>query len=659
MLSLDTYQSISQTYGLWTENITNPVHANLLAATIKAMLAVTRTAYPNLENVLIVGDDDIVPFRRIPDETGLANEGSYASYLPSETALASSLRERYLLSDDYYADFDPIPWRGRGLFLPDYAVGRLVETPEEMSAAVRTYLARPALTATTGLVVGYDFLTDQARAVKAEFVAGGVTVTELISDSWQASHLRGAWLSTTHDLNSINAHFDHWRAIPADPSGGDVTPADVVSGTANLSGTLHFSVGCHSGFSAPDGQATRYGLDFPQALLGRGAMWVANTGFGYGDADAVGYSEQLMVLFARYLRAGDTAGMALRRAKAEYLNTVGLHSLSPYDEKVLAEATLYGLPMLRVRMPGSIVGAAVRSASGSLRGPAPCPTGLIGQTVIFTPTYVTHTVATTMATGTYYSVQGEVEVNEGQPIQPRTSLSILQTATVARGTVFEGGRYRTFYNFDPLVTRVVTDQAHTRQEPGFGFKEWTPSTWDLINSVRTPDGWQQRLVVIPAQYRATTDRVGVERLFEAVTYTVYYSTTKDTIPPSIWMVRQLAGTERVTVEVEVTDFSGVTRAVATYTTGDGLWQTVDLVQSVDPNVWTGFLPAEAGLEYFVQAVDGGGNVAVNDNKGWYFGLPPYQVYFPLVARNGSRKGRRFYLPVVMRGSRPDPICVRH
>jgi len=381
-------------------------------------------------------------------------------------------------------------------------------------------------------------------------------------------------------------------------------------------------------------------------MLGRGAVWVANTGFGYGDADAIGYSEQLMLLFTRYLRDGDSVGGALRRAKAEYLNTIGLHSLSPYDEKILAEATLYGLPMLRVQMPGgTAVPATAPSAPEGVSAPLARSAGLT-RTVVFRPTYMTHTASVTYTTGlteivgTYYGVswdggqdkQGEIEVNEGQPIQPRTSVSVALADTLARGAIFEGGRYQTFHNFDPVVTRVITDDMHTRSEPGFGFREWTPSTWELINSIRTPEGWQQRLVVIPAQYRATTERVGVERRFETMTYTVYYSMTQDTIPPSIWTVQQITGTETLTVEVEVTDFAGVDRVVAAYTIGDGFWETVNLAQSVDPNVWVGVLPPKAGLEYLVQAVDGCGNVAVSDNKGQYFGLPPFRVYLPLVRR---------------------------
>lgn len=54
----------------------------------------------------------------------------------------------------------------------------------------------------------------------------------------------------------------------------------------------------------------------------------------------------------------------------------------------------------------------------------------------------------------------------------------------------------------------------------------------------------------------------------------------------------------INVEVEVTDFSGVRRVVVAYTSGEGLWQTVDLAQSTDPNTGVGVLPLQAGLEYF-------------------------------------------------------------
>jgi len=45
------------------------------------------------------------------------------------------------------------------------------------------------------------------------------------------------------------------------------------------------------------------------------------------------------------------------------------------------------------------------------------------------------------------------------------------------------------------------------------------------------------------------------------------------------------------------------------------------------------MPLTENLEWFVQAVDSGGNVAVNDNKGAYFGAPnSLTTWLPVVYR---------------------------
>ena len=255
--------------------------------------------------------------------------------------------------------------------------------------------------------------------------------------------------------NAINAHFEHWQAIPAQVAGGVVTPEDV-SASALLSGTLNYSIGCHSGLSVPDEEASAHGLDFAQAILGRGGTWIANTGYGYGDADTVGYSELLMTLFSRNLAGGNNVGHALREAKAEYFNLTGPHSFSPYDEKVLAQSTLYGLPMMRVQLPSTSQLDNNQSTSGRLSSPG-FSDGLIARQVTFEPTYQTHTVTDGASTGSYFSVGDETEVNEWQPIQPRTSLDISLDEQTPHGAYFEGGSYQTLESFDPVVTRVVTD----------------------------------------------------------------------------------------------------------------------------------------------------------------------------------------------------------
>jgi hypothetical protein len=63
-----------------------------------------------------------------------------------------------------------------------------------------------------------------------------------------------------------------------------------------------------------------------------------------------------------------TVGRALLLAKQRYYNSAAAGSLSTYDEKVLEQTTLYGLPMLRVNMP-----LTTTQGTGRRRQPQPLP----------------------------------------------------------------------------------------------------------------------------------------------------------------------------------------------------------------------------------------------------------------------------------------------
>ena len=71
----------------------------------------------------------------------------------------------------------------------------------------------------------------------------------------------------------------------------------------DYTGSLIFSVGCHSGLNVPDGEAATIetGTDWAQAFLRRGATFIGNTGFGYGDSDLIAYSELIMKNFVEEL----------------------------------------------------------------------------------------------------------------------------------------------------------------------------------------------------------------------------------------------------------------------------------------------------------------------------------------------------------------------
>ena len=87
------------------------------------------------------------------------------------SASQASLRLGYVLGQDGYGSNTDISIKGSTVPVPDLAVGRLVESPAEISGVLSAYLGTAGgvvPTPTSSLVTGYDFLTDAANAVKTE-----------------------------------------------------------------------------------------------------------------------------------------------------------------------------------------------------------------------------------------------------------------------------------------------------------------------------------------------------------------------------------------------------------------------------------------------------------------------------------------------------------
>ena len=112
-------------------------------------------------------------------------------------------------------------------------------------------------------------------------------------------------------------------------------------------------MGCHAGLDISDAEVSVSGVptpvdDWAKTFADSGALWVANTGYGYADTDTIAYSAKLMADFAGNL-GSLTVGEALTAAKQQY--AAGNAILSPYDLKALMESTFYGLPMYRLNSP--------------------------------------------------------------------------------------------------------------------------------------------------------------------------------------------------------------------------------------------------------------------------------------------------------------------
>ena len=81
---------------------TCPYAKNLVAEAVKAVLDRYWDENP-LEYIVIVGNDDVIPFFRHPDEAMLADESGYVPPVRDNTASQASLKLGYVLSQDRYA----------------------------------------------------------------------------------------------------------------------------------------------------------------------------------------------------------------------------------------------------------------------------------------------------------------------------------------------------------------------------------------------------------------------------------------------------------------------------------------------------------------------------------------------------------------------------
>ena len=367
VVHVDANPTVTSAYSAWNACPADPTKANATSKAIADVLDTVRATYKNVEYLVLVGGDDALPFWRLDDLTTLSTENGYAETFPSTSALGGSLAAAKMLSDDPYGTTEPVPFLNRQLDVPDLVTGRLVETPANINAQLDAFLAGSTpghLHPSTALTTGYDFLSDGATAVSSALAAAapGTANKSAISNTWTKSTLigSGALLLPSNgaappDIVSLNAHADHNRFEPA--AGTSLFSAsEAAAATQTFGGRLIFSMGCHAGLSVFDAFVPTNNLDWAQLFAQKGAAaYVANTGLRLRrlDHDRVLRGSEprashrtRSVGLTSPTGAELTVGEALTVAKQAYKGDLGI--VGAYDEKAMAELTMYGLPMYRI-----------------------------------------------------------------------------------------------------------------------------------------------------------------------------------------------------------------------------------------------------------------------------------------------------------------------
>jgi hypothetical protein len=612
VVPIDSIPGVGALLTAWQGDPCSPDATNDVVRAIGAYLDDVPASY---KYIVLVGDWSVIPPGLVLDNTLFANERTYAStfYGSEKNQYLTSYALGYLPTDDPYGDTS---YSGQGAYIPEVAVGRLVESHTEIMGQLAQYLTRNgAIDPSTGLVTGYDFLSDGATAISNGLQANVTAPQELINETWTKDMLLAKLFPATNApaIASVNAHYDHHRALPADQNAAG-TEADLfkTSQVGDTSGRLVITIGCHSGTPVSD-LLVAAGLapDWDQTYSAKGAIgYIAQSTFGLGETAGVAYSEKLHALLAERLNGSLTVGQALVFAKQEY-SAMPLHG--GYDVKVIDGSGLYGLPMYRV-------------GTGTLTPPpTPLPlvtdpaTELKAATFNLSPTFT----QVNASTGRYYTNGGNASFQNRRPIEPFTKLDVTQSGYVAHGALLTAAVSNDLLNIDAAFSRVVEDRtAFSRELVG---DATSPTRLQSIATFSTPVGPQQRLVISTGQYLADgvpdAAGVGTQRLFSSLGGIVLYDvdTEEDFRPPTFGPVQAFAATPTtVGFAVDVDDSEGsdsVKRVLVLYKDGTGAWRSIDLSPAAGSNRWSGSgLFSGSAAEWFIQAVDEHGNVGVISNK---------------------------------------------
>ncbi len=624
---------------------------NVVAQTIKKIIEQHEEEYPTIQYITLIGNDDDIPFFRYPDRGLLANEDNYVPPVDPLSASEASLRLGYILGQDEYGADVIVRRKNATIPLPKNPVGRLVETPAEITTVIQAYLDDNGQvpSPSSGFVAGYDFLVDASEAVSDELQLGlgtGGTVNDLITPadlapadpaSWTADDLRQQWLQNPqrYDVVFLTGHFSSFSALAADYQ-TRIFAEEASLSQLDMTNTIIFSNGCHSGYNLVNEHAVpgvSIEPDWAQAFARKGAWLLAGTGYQYGDTDFVEYSERLYVEFSKELRTGTGAvatGDAVVAAKQRYLTETA--NMRPIHEKVLLEAAIFGLPMLSIDMPGQRINPTANAsivANGDVNAFTTDPGDTLGlyyadknistPTTEFTKTLESVINADPVIT-TYFEGQNGKVINPGEPILPLARFNVEAPSNIAdtllRGISFLGGDYTEYTNRIPL-TGAATTEIRGIHTPFYAPVHFPVIPWEinyLDYLIRGMDEGETNLHLMPMQFLSDDSQTvtGTMRVFDNMSFRFYYSGNTSSYenvsegitnipalasPPIISLVyAEEVGTD-VIFEATVTGdpSAGIQEVRVTYTALSGpfygSWQSLELEQDEnDSRIWRGTLP---------------------------------------------------------------------
>lgn len=654
LVRLDEITEIQAAYDQWQQDFTSVGLANQTADAIRRTILSYRSQHAGLRYLLLIGDDRVLPFYRLPDRTIETPEKTYAE-VNEKHPTGAALRGNYYLTDDFYATDKPtITSAGTVLYIPDLAVGRLIETPADMGQLIDRFLGAPMPVIDRVLVTGWTFVSDVAaencrnwRQMLRDNTQTKVNCA-MIGEFWTQQQFRDARLQTNprYVVQSINGHAAHF---------GDQSP-DLVTFNVSLveaanidyAGGLVYAVGCHSGLNVPPensgessvGTHPLSALDLPESFIRKGANYVGNTGFGYGIEGGIVLSE-LMVQYYTEELGKRSFGQALMAAKQRYYRQLTVEPTA-HDQKVMQQLVYYGLPMFH-EIPESL-GDPVDPFPGVGFDLSLPSLGDQFNTRTATLNFQNGNITKVEATdgqGEYFTLSGQAQGIPGQPLLPLYYKELGQANTTMRSVVIRNASYTITTGIDPLVVTPINEYSQNTTELALDATSgWYPAVPIRVQTLS--DG--ATLATQVAQYNPATGQL---RQFRTLQVELLSSNSADKTPPIVLVVDGLYNqqTGQISVKVGASDSSGIDSVTLVYAqdgqTQTGAFQSLKLQFDSAAHKWRGVFPGTMHTRFYAQVVDGSGNKTDANDKGrWYApaiaftGKPSnaYGLFLPLVNR---------------------------
>ncbi|HSC50704.1 MAG TPA: PxKF domain-containing protein [Gaiellaceae bacterium] len=648
VLQIDGDQTVRNAYQAWDTNPCSIDAANTVVRSINNLVASYRPKYPNLKYVVLLGTDTVLPSWRQQDLTSTSPEVDEANDLAFTTsgltqgnALYAASAQNAYLTDQAYGAFKERVWLGHDIPLADVSVSRLVETPDDIVGQLRQYLAvNGRLNPQSALTTGESFFSDGAQnasdSLGANFGLSSANNATLISPTpWTHQSLLDSFFQKSGgapDIGALWAHYSHWLAQPA-----QVTPTDLtgLATTGDVAADAYpnrllFTVGCHSALNVPDTIATvspgdqQRLKDWAQAYMAaKAAVYIGNTGFGYGDTDVIDLSERLMDHFAATLNTGGTIGEQWVQALHRYYSEPSNYDV--IDEKVMVEANMYGLPFYDFGPAAPGFTPTVPGGSDTVQ--LPTITANVQKQDLTDGTGRSLFVDSGHPDRTTYTDSNGVRLTAGtlaafyRPTQPTVSrdVTIDDPNKVAHGAWISSLATHTIANVKPVKPFPLVfspSERPVKDYPNIFF----PANVVTVNR----DSWfgqEHDTAVVNLGKFIPNDAggLGTEQVVDSIGLQMGYSASADVTPPLITQVGAVKDATGFTLFVHVTDAAGLARVAALWApAGSGAWNVQPLTNA-GGGLWTAHVTSSASsISLDGEAEDTNHNVGFSFNKAVHF-----------------------------------------